>query len=137
MRTTVDLPLHTESGADAVCDLVKALEADPRFRRDSFFGGIFHPGKTSYREIATMASLHVLVDGDKVSAHVDEISPLVVRADGSSAYHWGRVLAHNVLVMIGDLGRRARGRDGEQRCNLHCEVEWVDGDDGEPGVSPA
>ncbi|MGH9263626.1 MAG: hypothetical protein ACRD1D_02935 [Acidimicrobiales bacterium] len=128
MRTHHDVSIPDQVDHAAVCDLVKTLEADPRFRRDSFLGGIFHPGRTSYREISPLGSLHVLIDGDRVSAHVDDVSPLVVRADGSSGYAWGRVLAHNVLVMIGDVARRVRGGQGEQRCNLHCQVEWVDED---------
>lgn len=130
MRTELDVSISAGAGSTAVCDLVKALEADPRFHRDTVLGGIFHPGKTSYREISPLASLHVLIDGDRVSAHVDEVSPLLVRPDGSSRYAWGPVLAHNVLVMMGDLARRLRGRHGEQRCNLRCQVEWVDEDHG-------
>lgn len=132
MKTPLDVPTAEQLGAVAPCDLIKALEANGRFRRDSVLGGIFHPGKLSYREISPTDSLHILIHGAKVSAHVDEISPLRLRADGSSTYAWGHVLAHNVLVVIGDAARRLRGLNGAQRCNLHCEVEWFDedGDDG-------
>jgi hypothetical protein len=126
VRTTVDLPTVGRDGTIARCDLLKALEADPRFRRDSLLGGIFHLGRISYREISPTDSLHIVILGDKVSAHVDEISPLRLRADGSSRYAWGRVLAHNLLVLIGDAARRLRGRHGGQRCDLHCEAEWFD-----------
>ncbi len=128
MPTTVDLPNAACEGGVARCDLLKALATNPRFRRDSLLGGIFHLGKISYREISPTDSLHILIDGDKVSAHVDEISPLRLRADGSSRYAWGRVLAHNVLVLIGDAARRVRGQHGLQRCELHCNVEWFDDD---------
>ena len=139
MRTELDVAIPGGSDNAATCDLVKALDADPRFRRDSVLGGIFHPGKASYREISPTASLHVVIDGDRISAHVDDVSPLVVRPDGSSGYHWGRVLAHNVLVMAADVGRRARGLAGAQRCNLSCRVEWVDDDErrAEPEVDCA
>jgi len=112
----------------ATCDLLKALEANPRFRRDSLLGGIFHLGRISYREVSPTDSLHIVIAGEQVSAHVDEISPLRVQADGSSRYAWGRVLAHNLLVLIGDTARRVRGQHGLQRCDLHCNVEWFDDD---------
>lgn len=115
----------------ATCDLLKALEADPRFRRDSLLGGIFHLGRISFREVSATDSLHIVIAGERVSAHVDEISPLRVRADGSTRYAWGRVLAHNLLVVIGDAARRLRGRHGDHRCNLHCNAEWYD-EDAEP-----
>ena len=128
MHIPLDTPTADRLGSVAPCDLLKALEANSRFRRDSLLGGIFHPGKLSYREISPTDSLHILVDGANVSAHVDEISPLRLRSDGSARYAWGRVLAHNLLVVIGDAARRLRGLHGAQRCNLHCEVEWVDDD---------
>jgi len=106
--------------------LVRALEADERFRRDTALGGMFHPGRISFRETSPVDSLHVVIRGEQVSAHVDEISPLVLRADGSHTYAWGRVLAHNVLVVVGDVSARLRGRRGRQRCELHCHAEWVD-----------
>ena len=131
MKTPLDVPTAAELGSMAPCDLIKALDASSRFRRDSVLGGIFHPGKLSYREISPTDSLHILIDGAEVSAHVDEISPLRLTADGSSRYAWGQVVAHNLLVVIGDAARRLRGLDGAQRCNLHCEAEWFDdGDDG-------
>ncbi len=108
---------------DRPADLLAALEVDPRFRRDSLLGGIFHLGRISYREISPTDSLHVVVRGDRVSAHVDAVSPLVVRADGTTRYAWGRVLAHNLLVLVTDVTRRVRGLHGLQRCNLRCEAE--------------
>jgi len=110
----------------AGCDLVRALEAAERFHRDTFLGGIFHPGHTSFREISPTDSLHVVIQGTRISAHVDEISPLVLGPNGSRRYAWGRVVAHNLLVLVGDLTRRLRGQQGVQRCDLRCEVEWVD-----------
>ena len=112
----------------ATCDLLKALESNPRFRRDSFLGGIFHLGRISFREVSPTDSLHIVISGEKVSAHVDEISPLRLRADGSIRYAWGRVLAHNLLMVIGDAARRLRRQHGAQRCDLHCRTEWVDDD---------
>ena len=127
MSPIVDTPPIDLEGI-ATCDLLKALEANPRFRRDSLIGGIFHLGRISYREVSATDSLHIVIAGEQVSAHVDEISPLRVQADGSSRYAWGRVLAHNLLVLIGDAARRVRGQHGLQRCDLHCNVEWFDDD---------
>jgi hypothetical protein len=119
-------------------DLLRTLEGDGRFRRDSWLGGIFHPGTISYREVSATESLHILVDGPHVSAHVDEVSPLATRADGTIRYAWGRVLAHNVTVVVADVVRRLRRRSGENRCNLHCDAVWVDEEaDGHPGAAPA
>jgi len=129
MKTRVDLPNSRTDPAGTPCELLDALEANARFRRDSFLGGIFHPGKISYREVSPTDSLHILIDGNNVSAHVDDVSPLRVRADGTSRYAWGRVVAHNVLVLVGDASRRLRGVHGAQRCNLHCESEWHDDED--------
>ncbi len=129
MPTSLDPPTTAPDMSLAPCDLLKALEANPRFRRDSLLGGIFHLGKTSYREISPTDSLHIVIDGERVSAHVDEVSPLRLRADGSSRYAWGRVMTHNLLAVAADAARRVRRQHGAQRCDLHCQVEWFDGED--------
>jgi hypothetical protein len=103
-------------------DLLAALEKDPRFHRDSLLGGIFHLGRVSYREISPTHSMHIVVQGDRVSAHVDDVSPLVVRADGTTRYAWGRVFVHNVAVLVADISRRVQGLHGRQRCQLRCEA---------------
>jgi len=105
--------------------LVKALEASERFRRDTSLGGMFHRGKISFREVARNDSLHVVIDGNRVSAHVDEISPLRCKP-GGGGYSFQAVLAHNISGILADIGRRLRGRHGHQRCSLECEVVWVD-----------
>lgn len=136
MKTHVDVPVAGPTGEEARCDLIKALEANTTFRRDSFWGGILHPGKVSYREVSATESLHILIDRDgNVSAHVDDVSPLRRRSDGSCKYAWGRVVAHNVLVVIEDAARRARGIHGVQRCTLRCEVEWYDDDEEGPAAA--
>lgn len=132
MRTKVDIPTAGHDGATTSFELLKSLEANPDFRRDSLLGGIFHPGKISYRETSPTDSMHILIDGDRVSAHIDEVSPLRVLPDGSSRYAWGRVLAHNVLVVLADAARRLRGLNGQQRCDLRCQTEWFD-DEGDEG----
>ena len=107
-------------------DLLTALENNARFRRDSLLGGIFHLGRISYREISPTDSLHIVIRGDRVSAHVDEVSPLVVRRDDTTGYAWGRVLTHNLSVLVADVSRRLRGLRGRQRCDLRCETVLVD-----------
>ena len=127
MKTDIELPGAGAQGEVGRVDLIRALDANRSFRRDSFWGGILHPGRASYREVSPTDSLHILIDGaGNVSAHVDDISPLRLRSDGSSRYAWGRVVAHNLLVVAEDTARRVRGLSGLQRCNLHCEVEWYD-----------
>lgn len=126
LTTRVDVTPELEQHDLAGCDLVRALEADPRFRRDSFLGGIFHPGHTCFREVSPTDSLHFVVSGQRISAHVDEVSPLVRRGDGSYRYAWGRVVAHNLLALIADLSCRLRGGPARGRCNLDCEVEWFE-----------
>lgn len=132
MHTNLDLPTADDLAADAAtmldtdglaaCDLITALEANPRFRRDSLLGGIFHLGRISFREIAPTDSVHIVIRGDRVSAHVDDVSPLVIRPDGTSRYAWGRVVTHNLAVLVADVSRRMRGLHGRQRCNLRCEA---------------
>ena len=116
---------------EAAKSLIGALEASSRFRRDGPFGRIFHPGKVSYREVSPTNSLHVIVGGGRLSAHIDYVSPLRCAPDGSARYSWLPVLRHNLAGMLADLGRRVQGSHGHQRCNLTCEAVWVD----EEGIS--
>lgn len=108
--------------------LIRALEAGGRFRRDGRISGIFHPGRISYREVSARDSLHIVIDGSRVSSHLDEVSPLKCGPDGAWSYSWPRVLAHNLSGCAADVGRRLRGLHGQQRCNLGCEMVWVDDD---------
>lgn len=110
--------------------LVRALEGSGRFRRDTRLGGMFHPGQISYRETSSTNSLHVTIVGNRVRAHVDEVSPLDCETRGRRQYAWTRVLLHNVAVLVEEFGRRIRGLHGTQRCTLECEAIWVDDDTG-------
>ncbi|HEV2767603.1 MAG TPA: hypothetical protein VGV63_07850 [Acidimicrobiales bacterium] len=112
--------------------LIGSLEASDRFHRDTGLGKLFHLGKVSFREVSPVDSLHILIDGNRISAHVDEISPLRRRPDGSISYSLLRVLAHNVSGACAHVVRLVRGRNGEQRCNLECQVVWVDDDHTRP-----
>lgn len=115
--------------AQARLALVEALEASERFHRDTRLGGILHGGKISFREKTPTDSLHIVIDGDRVSAHVDEICPLHIAPDGAVRYSLGKVLAHNLFVALGDIGRSLAGRRGQQRCRMVCGVDWADDDE--------
>lgn len=114
--------------AVATWRLIRSLDASDRFRRDGPLGGIFHPGRLSYRELAPRNSLHIVIDGHRVSVHVDEVCPLRCRRGAAPGYSWMRVIAHNLSGALADIGRRVRGLHGRQRCTFGCEVEWVDDD---------
>ena len=128
MKTGVDLRPADAGESVTTVDLIAALDTNPRFRRDSFLGGMFHPGWISYREVSPVDSMHICIRGDRVSSHVDDVSPLVVRGDGTVRYAWARVVAHNVAIVLTDLARRARGVQGHQRCDLRCEAVVVEED---------
>lgn len=85
---------------------LRAVQATGRFRRDTRIGAIYHPGRLSLREVAPAASLHVITAGDRVAVHVDQVSPLApVQPDESCRYALGRVAAHNLTGMAGDVAR--------------------------------
>jgi hypothetical protein len=109
--------------------LAAALDADDRFHRDTGLGRIYHPGKLSYRELSPTDSLHIVIDGDHLSAHVDRVSPLKCRRDGSIGYSLPRILFHNLSGVGGHLARCVdRGRR-PRRCDIQYElVELADGE---------
>ncbi len=111
--------------ADPV-SLFRYLDVSGHFHRDSGIGRLFHPGRVSYREDVGTDSLHVVVEGNQVAAHVDAVSPLVVGSDGPSRYSVRRALSHNLVGMVQDLVELLRGRQGDHRCELRCE--WVSSD---------
>lgn len=102
-------------------DLLRSLVTSGRFHLDTGFGRIFHPGKISLRENVPTNSLHILVHDNRVSAHVDLVSPLGLRPRSSSRYATGRIAAHNLSGMAADVVRLLRGRQGDHRCELACE----------------
>ena len=102
--------------------LAAALDADDRFHRDTGLGRIYHPGKLSYRELSPTDSLHIVIDGDHLSAHVDRVSPLKCRRDGSIGYSWTRVLFHNVAGVGGHLARYVDRRPRSRRCDIQYEL---------------
>jgi len=128
----MDRTTTTSSSPSADRAFERALEG-AGFRRDSRLGAILHGRKTSFREVATRDSLHVVIDGQQVSAHVDRISPLNHGRDGRCRYGWLSVLAHNVAVLVDKLHRRLQGLRDQHRCELDCEIVWVDDEDDESG----
>jgi len=103
--------------------LLRHLDASGRFHRDGRLGRIYHPGTVSLRENVATDSLHVSVDGNHLSAHVDGISPLAAQSPGPSRYAVHRVLLHNVYGAAQDLVWVLRGRQGDHSCVLDCE--WI------------
>lgn len=106
--------------------LVRDLEASGRFHKDTGFGRIFHPGRVSFREKKPADALHILIDDNRVSAHIDKRSPLKLK-DSESRYAIPAIFAHNVTGMAEDVVRFVTGRRGSQRCELECERITLDG----------
>lgn len=110
--------------------LFDGLHRDGRFHLDTAIGRVFHPGTRSYRERAAVDSLHVAVTADnRVSVHVDRVSPLVVRAGRPCRYSLVRALVHNAVAAAEALVRLVRREGGRQRCELECRIVEVPDDD--------
>lgn len=103
--------------------LFRHLDVSGRFHRDSLFGRVFHRGMVSLRENVPINSLHVVVDDNRVAAHVDRVSPLSTRSQGETTYSVRQAAMHNLAGMIQDLAWLLRGRQGDHRCELNCQ--WV------------
>ena len=102
------------------------LDERGRFHRDNALGRIFHPGTVSFREIALEDSLHVTVSPqNRVSVHVDRLSPLAVRPGRRCRYSLPRAVAHNLVHVVEALRRMSRRRRGRHRCELDCEATAV------------
>lgn len=95
--------------------------------RDRGIGRIFHPGALSYREMVRENALHVIVEGSRVSAHIDWVSPVAFTRDGTARYSVRRVAAHNLAGMAEDVLRVLGGRRPNNRCDP--VGEWVEVDD--------
>lgn len=130
-------PTPEAAGAPAVSSsdltdpvaLFRRIERSGRFHRDRRLGRVYHAGALSLREQVANNSLHVSIDGNRVSAHVDRVSPLGLRAEKAPRYSLGRIALHNVSGIASDAGRVLRGRQGDHRCELDCE--WM------PAADPA
>ena len=109
-------------GSRGLTDLICSLEDGGRFHRDRWWGRIFHPGEISIRESQPDNSLHISIDGQRMMAHVDRVSPL--KPEQGARYSLLRIGAHNLSGIAGDLVRLLRGRQGDHRCELDCE--WTE-----------
>jgi NRPS condensation-like uncharacterized protein len=104
--------------------LLQTLEHSHCFRRDTTIGRIFHRGKVSFRETSATDSLHVIIDGRHVAAHVDRICPLDLDPASDAHYSWAGVLAHNVTGMVADAARLLGWHP--RRCSVDCDVIDID-----------
>jgi NRPS condensation-like uncharacterized protein len=111
------------SVADPVA-LFRHLWFSRRFHRDSGLGRMFHPGRVSFREHLPTDSLHVIVHGNRLTAHVDRVSPLGVKPHRPAHYSLRRTAAHNLVGMAEDFFALVRGRQGDHRSKLDCEWLW-------------
>jgi NRPS condensation-like uncharacterized protein len=102
----------------------RRLATSGRFHRDSGFGRVYHPGSISLRETSPTDSLHIVLHGDHISAHVDRVSPLGGGSDEPTRYDVRRAALHNVVGAAQDLVRLLRGRMGDHRSHLDCEWVW-------------
>ena len=101
--------------------LFRHLEDSRRFHRDSGLGRLFHPGAVSLRENVRTNSLHITIEGNRVAAHVDRVSPFGAGQE-RARYSLARVALHNLSGAAYDLVRVIRGRQGDHRCELDCEI---------------
>jgi NRPS condensation-like uncharacterized protein len=97
------------------------LEKTRRFHRDRGLGRLFHAGAVSLRENVRTNSLHITIEGNRVAAHVDRVSPFGSKQE-RARYSLARVALHNLSGAAYDLGRLVRGRQGDHRCELDCEI---------------
>jgi NRPS condensation-like uncharacterized protein len=131
-------PAPTDPASPTIDDPVaflRYLDVSGRFHRDSRIGRVFHRGMVSLRENRATDSLHISVEGNRVTAHVDGVSPLAVESEGGSGYSVRRAAAHNLVGMAQDLVTLLRGRQGDHRSVLDCE--WVANTASSTAVRPA
>lgn len=125
-----DRGAQAETTGDPV-GLLHELEASGRFVRDSGLGRILHPGKgkISYRQAVPENSLHIVINGNRVSAHIDRFSPLAFDANGRAyyslrravRYSLRRILTHN-LASIADIAWAVVSGDrADHRREFHCQ----------------
>lgn len=108
--------------------LFRDLEASGVLRRDTGIGRIYHPGAVSYRETTAEDALHVIVRGDRISAHIDRVSPVRLDQEGAARYSLWRTVLHNLAGMAEDGLRALGGRRPNHGCEPACEWAGVDGD---------
>lgn len=106
------------------------LEASGRFVRDRGWGRILHPGrgKISYRQAVSTNSLHVVIDGHHVSAHIDSRSPLTVNEnrtrrplDRRARYSVRRTVTHTLASIVDALRALTSGQRTASHGRFYCE----------------
>ena len=107
--------------------LIREFENNGRFHKDTGLGRIFHPGKVSFREKKPTDALHVLIEGSRVSAHIDKHSPLALRNE-RPGYSVLGVAAHNLSGMAQDAARFLTGRLRRHRYELECQTVTSEGE---------
>jgi len=106
-------------------DLAQALESTGRYRRDTRLGGILHGRKTSLREVAPEDSVHLVMHGNRLHAHVDRYSPLNCEGHRRWQYSLPAVVVHNLADVVADGFRALIGRRRDN-CEFSCERVWVE-----------
>lgn len=101
--------------APDVEDPTRARDASRRYRRNCRLGRICHRGAVSYREVRSTDNFHVVTDVSRVSVHVDRISPLRRRPEGSVRVSPLRICALNLAGARDRLTRRLRCHFGAER----------------------
>lgn len=93
--TVVDDPQQLPAG-NPIGPLT-AVEASGRFIRDSGLGRALHPGKgkISYRQAVRENSLHLVIDGKRVTAHINRLSPLAFDDHGNAYYSLRRAVRYS------------------------------------------
>jgi NRPS condensation-like uncharacterized protein len=106
--------------------LLRHLDLSGHFHRDGRAGRLYHAGMVSFRENVENDSLHLVVDGNRLAAHIDAVSPLEVEGEGRSRYSVRRALLHTMAGMALDVVWLLRGRQGDHSSVLNCE--WLSDD---------
>ncbi|MEJ7666324.1 MAG: hypothetical protein WKG07_45825 [Hymenobacter sp.] len=110
-------------------DLLQALRGQlPVSDATASWRGIFHLGRNVVPgdDSAHQQPAHRHRTATRCRPMWTSVSPLRLRADGTTRYAWGRVVAHNLLAVCADAARRLRRQRAPSAADLHCQVEWFD-----------
>lgn len=124
-----DGPAANPAGADPGPRLFANLDAGGRFVRDTAVGGFLHRRAVSYRERQAFDGVHLCVEGNRVTAHVDQYSPLNLAGRGRLRYSLPGMVAHWSEDVVRRCVRRLLGRARADHCRLDCGIEWVPDDE--------
>jgi NRPS condensation-like uncharacterized protein len=90
-------------------------------------------------------SLHIVIHGDRIYAHIDTISPLVFEPDGSARFSIVKAvryslrysITHNLSSLVETAERALSGSWNEHRCDLVCELVELDDDQLDTYLEPS